>query len=122
YPFASIRVVDPKGKKGKTRHSKIWYEHMGELMRDDRINQPTIVSFVKLFLKQVEFGEDLLVKRFYPLHYTKNVVVDPLHQFGQPVINGTNLQTKTIFRLYDAGETKSNICILYDISEKQVDD
>lgn len=122
YPFASIRVVDPKKAHSKTKHSKIWYEYMGELMRNDRINQSTISGFVKPFLRQVEFGDNQLAKRFYPLHHTKNIVVDPLHQFGQPVINGTNLQTKTIYRLHDAGETKNNICILYDVNENQVDD
>jgi uncharacterized protein (DUF433 family) len=122
YPFASIRVVDAKGKKKASTKSKIWYDYAGELMRDDRINQPTILSFVKPFLKQVQFGDDLLAKRFFPLKHTENIVVDPLHQFGKPVINGTNLQTKTIFSLFDAGETKSNICILYDISANQVDD
>lgn len=122
YPFASIRVVEPKLKSQKTRSSKIWYEYMGELMRDDRINQPTIPSFVKPFLQRVVFGDDLLAKKFYPFKHTKNVVVDPLHQFGKPVIDGTNLQTKTIYRLHEAGETTSNICILYDISERQVHD
>jgi uncharacterized protein (DUF433 family) len=122
YPFATIKVVDPVKDGKKTRNSKIWYEYMGELMRDDRINQPAITSFIKPFLKQVDFGNDLLAIRFYPLKHTNNVVVDPKHQFGKPVINGTNLQTKTIYNLFEAGETKRNICILYDISEKQVDD
>ena len=119
YPFASIRVHTPKEKTDK---SQIWYEYMGYLMKGDGRQQPSIRSFVEPFLKQIEFGDDLLAKRFYPLHKSKNVVVDPQHQFGQPVINGTNLQTKTIYTLFEAGETKSNICILYDISVKQVND
>jgi uncharacterized protein (DUF433 family) len=122
YPFASVRVVDRTGLNGKTRNSKIWYECMGELMRDDRVGQSSISEFVKPFLKQVDFGEDQLAKRFYPLHNTRNIIVDPLHQFGQPVISGTNIQTKAIFNLYDIGETKANICKLYDISVNQVDD
>ena len=64
----------------------------------------------------------MLAKRFYPLNHTKNIVVDPLHQFGKPVINGTNIQTKTIFILSDAGESTNNICKLYDITVNQVDD
>jgi uncharacterized protein (DUF433 family) len=122
YPFASIRVVDPKSKHHKTRSSKIWYEYMGEIMRDDRINQPAISSFVKPFLQRVIFGDDLLAQKFFPFKHSNNVVVDPSHQFGKPVINGTNLQTKTIYRLSEAGESQRNICILYDISEAQVHD
>lgn len=122
YPFASIKVVEPKSAKPKTKSSKIWYEYMGELMRDDRTIQTSISSFVAPFLKQIDFGEDELAKRLYPFHHTKNIVVDPLHQFGQPTINGTNIQTKAIFNLYNVGESKVNISKLYDISENQVDD
>ena len=122
YPFASINVLDPKKKNKKSKNSKIWYEYKGTITRDDRINQQTISSFVTPFLKQVEFGDDNMAGRFFPLRHSLNVVVDPHHQFGLPVINGTNLQTKTIFRLYDAGESKDNICNLYDISENEVDD
>ena len=122
YPFASINVLDPKKKNKKTKKTKIWYGYNGTIARDDRINQQTISSFVAPFLKQVEFGDNNIAGRFFPLRHTHNVVVDPHHQFGQPVINGTNLQTKTIFRLYDAGESKDNICNLYEITESQVDD
>jgi uncharacterized protein (DUF433 family) len=119
YPFASIEVLTPK-KIGKK--SKIWYKYQGNIIKGDGKQQPSIQSFVKPFLKQIEFGEDLLAKRFYPLYHTENIVVDPLHQFGKPVINGTNIQTKTISALINAGESKQNVCILYDISEKQVND
>lgn len=121
YPFASVRVLDRKDK-GHSRNSKIWYEYRGELLRDDRGNQPSIKSFIAPFLQQIEFGDDQLARRFFPFRHTNNIVVDPMHQFGQPVLNGTNLQTKAIFNLYDAGETKNNICKLYDISVHQVDD
>ncbi len=119
YPFASVRVSTPDHK---TKKSQIWYEHLGNLMRGDGKQQPSIRSFIEPFLKQIEFGDDLLAKKFYPLHESKNVVVDPQHQFGQPIVNGTNLQTKTIYTLYKAGETKKNICILYDIPEEIVTD
>ena len=119
YPFASVRVMTPTKKTSK---SMIWYEYLGNYLKGDGKQQPYIQSFVKPFLKQIEFGEDLIAKRFFPLHHTENIVVDPMHQFGQPVINGTNIQTRTIFNLFEAGETKRTICLLYDISDSQVDD
>lgn len=120
YPFASIKVVDRKEKE--TNKSKIWYEYKGELMRDDRAIQPTISSFIKPFLKQVVFDNEQMASKFFPFSHTNNIIVDPHRQFGQPVINGTNIQTKTIYRLSEAGETNSNICKLYDINERQVTD
>jgi uncharacterized protein (DUF433 family) len=119
YPFASVRVLSPKEV---TKKSNPWYEYGGLYIKGDGKQQPSIPSFVKPFLKQLEFGKNDIVNRFFPLYHTKNIVVDPLHQFGQPVVNGTNIQTKTIFNLHDAGESINNICILYDISEKQVHD
>lgn len=120
YPFASIKVLDRKGKK--TKGSKIWFDYKGELMRDDRAIQPTISSFIKPFLKQIVFDQNEMASKFFPFTHTENIIVDPRHQFGQPVINGTNIQTKSIYRLSEAGETKINICKLYDINEKQVTD
>lgn len=119
YPFASISVKTPVERNSK---SKIWYDFMGNLYKGDGSNKSYIPSFIEPFIKQIEYGDNLIAKRFYPIKDTKNVVVDPLHQFGQPVINGTNLQTKTISNLYTAGETKRNISILYDITEEQVND
>lgn len=119
YPFASVRIKTPLEKKNK---SKIWYEYMGLLIKGDGSNKTYISEFIDPFMKRIEFGDNQLAKRFFPITGTKNVVVDPNHQFGQPVINGTNLQTKTINNLFIAGETKQNICILYDISEDQIND
>ena len=119
YPFASIRVA---AREKTSKKSKIWYEYMGEIMRDDRISQPSINSFIKPFIKHIEYGDDLVAKRLFPLGKSKQIVVDPLHQFGQPVINGTNLQTQTIFSLYKAGESKANISKLYDLTEKDINE
>lgn len=119
YPFASIKVKTPIDKKP---NSKIWFEYMGNLYKGDGSNKPYFPTFIEPFIKQIEYGADLIARRFYPISGTKNIVVDPKHQFGQPVIMGTNLQIKTINNLYLAGETKRNICILYDISEEQVND
>lgn len=114
YPFASTKI--------STQEEQIWYEHLGLLMRGDGKQQPSIRTFIEPFLKKIDFGEDTLAERFYPLDKSKIVVVDPQHQFGQPTIKGTNIQTAAIYNLYKAGEPKYNICALYDISEKQVAD
>jgi uncharacterized protein (DUF433 family) len=114
YPFASIRI--------STHQKRMFYEIGNFLMIGDKKMQPTIREFLEPHLNKIEFG-DILARRYFPLGKEhQSVVVDPLHQFGQPVINGTNIQTATIHKMYEAGETKHNICILYDISEKDVTD
>ncbi|MEJ7676896.1 MAG: DUF433 domain-containing protein [Segetibacter sp.] len=49
-------------------------------------------------------------------------MVDPHHQFGQLVIQRTNINAATIFSMYQSGESTSTIVILYDITEEQVND
>lgn len=114
YPFAHAAI--------KTHNKQIWYDYLDQLIKADGKKQPSIKLFIEPFLKKVEFGENNIAAKFYPLVNSKNVVVDPKHQFGQPTIMGTNIQTRTIYDLYEAGETKQNICILYDISVQQVND
>jgi uncharacterized protein (DUF433 family) len=91
-------------------------------MKGDGKQQPSIKTFIEPFLKKIEFGNDMLAKRFFPLEKSKIIVVDPKHQFGQPTITGTNIRVDVIRKLHDGGESKKNICILYDLKARQIDD
>jgi uncharacterized protein (DUF433 family) len=73
-------------------------------------------------LDKIEFDDNNLAKRFFPLTGSKNVVVDPKHQFGQPVISGTNIKTQTLFSLHKGGESLEDISALYNISLAKVKD
>lgn len=73
-------------------------------------------------LKKVDFRPDNLAERFYPAGKSNSIVVDPHHQFGQPVIKGTNVNTEVIFSMYQSGEPIKAIGILYDLTEKEVND
>jgi uncharacterized protein (DUF433 family) len=114
FPFAYAVI--------KTQRNQIWYESLGVLIRADKKQQISIKNFVEPFLQQIEFGENNLAKRLFPLKSSKNIVVDPDHQFGLPTISGTNIQTKTILNLYESGESKESIRILYGISDPQIID
>ncbi len=50
------------------------------------------------------------------------MVVDPHHQFGQPILHGTNINAEVIFSMYESGEPVESIGILYDLTKKQVND
>ena len=68
------------------------------------------------------FDKNELAEKFYPLGKTKQVVIDPKHQFGQPTIKGTNIFPKTIFNLYQSKESKKFIAQSYEISIQEVND
>jgi len=114
YPFASSKLLSD-GKK-------IWYEFQDCIVRADGSRQTDFVEFIREFASKIEFDSHKIAERFWPIGREKSIVVDPHHQFGQPIIEGTNINTETIFSMYESGEPVESIGILYDITEKQVKD
>lgn len=123
YPFASIRIsTHDKSTLKDNQKNKIWYEYNGFLMKGAGRKQPSFKKFIEPFLKRIEFDNEKIAKRYFPLNKSKYVVVDPSHQFGQPTIEGTNIQIAAINNLKKAGETKEIIGELYGLSIKQISD
>lgn len=92
------------------------------LITADKRLQTVIVQVLKPFISKIQFNEDKMAKKFYPLGKKKTIVVNPENQFGQPVIDGTNILTQTIYTLSNAGESYKSIAKLYDLNLKQVKD
>lgn len=74
------------------------------------------------FLHNISYGPDMMAVRYYPRGRSVQVVVDPRHQFGQPVVAGTNIRTKNLYSLHAGGETVRTISSLYNISVEKVQD
>ncbi len=115
YPFASHKLLVSK--------KEILYEVGGDTwVHADKSNQIVIHKLIKEFVKKIDFSSDTLACRFWPLGKEHSIVVDPRHQFGQPVIQGTNVNATSVFSMYESNEPKSTIAILYDLTEEQVND
>jgi uncharacterized protein (DUF433 family) len=114
YPFATANLL--------TDGKRIWYEFKDCIVNADGSRQTNFVQFIKSFAEKIEFNADKIAERFWPAGKESVVVVDPHHQFGQPIIEGTNINTEVIFSLYESGEPINTIGILYDITEKEVRD
>jgi uncharacterized protein (DUF433 family) len=115
YPFA-ISGIATDGKK-------IWYNYLENIINADGSRQINIRPIIEPFLDKIDFDKkNRLALRFYPLGKKNKVVVDPAHQFGQPIITGTNIKAKIIYHLHRGGETIKGITKLYDISPKNVSD
>lgn len=118
YPFA---IGKDFFVENRNRKKLVFVDFADALWKNDKKEQLHF-RFLEAFLEKVEFNEDNLATRFFPLGKEKNVVVDPKHQFGQPTISGTNIKTQTIFNLHKGGETNENISTLYDIPVEKVRD
>lgn len=112
YPFASHKVL--------LAGSKILYELEDLIISADGSNQINLSEVIKSFAKNLDFDKNNLAIKFWPKGKNNSVVVDPHHQFGQPIINGTNVVVEGIFSMYQSSEPVETIGILYDLTEKQV--
>ena len=113
YPFATNIRTDGR---------EIWYDYLNELVNANGKQQLDLKAVLDPFLHRIDFGINSLAELFYPLDKSKNIVVDPKRQFGQPIIYGRNLRIDTIKKLYEGGESKKNICLLYDLKPSEVND
>jgi uncharacterized protein (DUF433 family) len=115
YPFASAGLL--------TDGRKIWYEFENDIINADGTGQTNLIKIIEDFVKKIDFRKDnKLAERFYPAGRNSSIIVDPHHKFGQPIIKGTNINTEVLFSMYKSGEPVESIGILYDLTEKEVND
>ena len=116
YPFAKEDIYINSNKK------TLLFGNDDQLITADEHLQSVIVQVLKLFISKVQFDDDRIANKFYPLGKGKTIVVNPENQFGQPIIEGTNILTETIYNLSVGGDSHDFIAKLYDISLKNVED
>jgi uncharacterized protein (DUF433 family) len=114
YPFASAKLLCD-GKR-------IWYEFKDCIVKADGSKQTDFIEFIKEFADKIDFNSSKTAERFWPAGKQSSIVVDPHHQFGQPIIDGTNINAEVIYSMSESGESISTIGILYDITEKDIKD
>lgn len=114
YPFASSKLLSD-GKR-------IWFEFKNCIVKADGSKQTDFVEFIQQFANKIEFNSKKIAEKFWPAGKENDVVINPHNQFGQPVLNGTNINAQVIFSMYESGEPLKAIGILYDLTEKQVND
>lgn len=109
YPFASSEVL--------TEGKNIFYSlEDGTTVYADESRQIVIKKIIESFCRKIEFSQDKLAKRYWPLGKENSIVVDPHHQFGQPTVSGTNINASSVYSMYESGEPVNVIGILYDSS------
>jgi uncharacterized protein (DUF433 family) len=73
------------------------------------------------FLQSVQFSldDEKIVERIYPFNGNHDVVIDPLRQFGEPVVR--SVPTEVIAEEFDAGDSVETIAELYELRPDQVE-
>lgn len=117
YPFSKKKVLE----KINTDGTKIFLQIGGNTISLDGTKQLNL-RFIKLFFKNLEFDDDSIASKFWPLGKEKSIIVNPNKQFVHPVIKETNIYPETIFNLYKGGESIEFIAYAYDLDKKSVED
>jgi len=118
FPFAKSEILEGLNCFGKKIVFEITKDEIIDLDSTKQLN----LKFIKNFMHKLDFDNNNLAERLYPLGKKNSVIIDPKNQFGQPTILGTNLFPETIYNLYKNKESKKFIASSYDISLKQVND
>jgi uncharacterized protein (DUF433 family) len=117
FPFATKEVLD----NIHTDKSKIYLNRNGDTISLDGSKQFNL-EIIKIFFQNLDFDNDMLASRFWPLGKKHKIVCDPHHKFGQPVISGTNIQSEAIYKMFLAEEPIPFIASVYEITVKDVKD
>ncbi len=117
FPFAVKDVIENITTDG----TKIFFNIDGSIITLDGSQQFNL-SLVKMFFKKLDFDNDMLASRFWPMGKEKKIVCDPHRKFGQPIIEGTSIQSEAIYRMYLANEPIKFIASLYEVSNQNVKD
>lgn len=70
------------------------------------------------FIDSIDFGAGEVAERVRPMAEVQEVVVDPLRQFGAPVVR--NVPTEVIAEQVRAGDSPTSIAQLYELAEQEV--
>ena len=83
--------------------------------------QTVFRKIIQPFCDSLDFDQaSSLASRYYPLGRDKPIVVDPLHAFGRPVIDGTNITTEAIMSLLRGGEAVDDVAVSFEIDTQAV--
>lgn len=116
YPFAHAELM--------TDGRRIFHHYLEEsLLEVDEKQQFSFTQLVAPYCQKIDFQDRTqLAERFWPLGKDHEIVVDPHHSFGQPVIKGTNTTVETIYSMLNAGESPEFVASIYDLNLNAVED
>lgn len=63
----------------------------------------------------IEFGNDELASRWYPMPRSKVVVLDPTIAFGKPIVANEGIRTSILYDAFQVEQSKPYVAKIYDV-------
>ncbi|TRZ41664.1 DUF433 domain-containing protein [Robertkochia solimangrovi] len=115
FPFAIKSVLE--GIRSDGNH--IYLNTIEGIISLDGTRQFNL-KIIDLFFVKLEFDQNELASRFWPLGKDKSILIDPSRKFGHPVIDGKNITPDIIFNHFKAGDPVPYIAHVYQLTEEEV--
>jgi len=119
YPLAYARpYLDERGRELVLKvQEKVGLERQLRLVVV-RSGQLALTTEADQFVRSMDFGDTGVVQRMHPLPDLEHVWLDPLRQFGEPVVR--SVPTAVIAEQARAGDTPARIASLYELRDDEV--
>jgi uncharacterized protein (DUF433 family) len=119
HPFCTNRFVTD-GRRILMRHA----EKCRDAAYLDIVNrQQEFSKIVAPFIKELEFDEQDVVCRWWPLGKQRGVVLDPERNFGQPTVVLSGVPTQILARSVKAnGQSVELVARWYEVSPREITD
>lgn len=119
YPLAhALPYIEEKGRELVQRvQEQVGLERPLHLVVV-RNGQLVLTSQTEQFVRSVDFGDRGVVERMHPLPDLDLIWLDPLRQFGEPVVR--SVPTAIIAEQARAGDSQELIAHLYELSDAEV--
>lgn len=112
HPFAN--------RKFKTDGKWIFEETLNKLM-NTYSRQFTFREIISPSLfAGIEFSDDDIAMRWFPMHDSKVIVIDPHRNFGKPILCREGIPTRALADAYKAEKNYKRVAELYDITPASV--
>lgn len=117
FPFAQKALLEGIQTDGSTIYLK-----MGDnILSLDGSNQLNL-DIIKDFFKKLDFDDEDVASRFWPMGKDHSIVVDPERKFGHAILNGHNIYPEVLCRHIDAGDPEDYVALIYELTAKEVKD
>lgn len=118
HPFAVRKMyTDGKGIFAK------YAEENNDAHILDMLNQQFQIKEViaPLLYECIDFDNYECAQKWWPLGKNNDVVLDPVRNFGRPILDRHNVRTELVYELYKAGHSLSEIREWYELDNTEVE-
>lgn len=107
---------------------ELFLKRYSELVSLTASRQLVMDEMLRLYLSRVEYDEDRLPVRLFPLtrgeveDSPRIIEINPFISFGRPIVASRGISTSAIQARIDAGETVEHVAKDYDLTTKEVEE